>query len=151
MNKLKFIPIPQLICDPVRIGLKTQGSQASLKISDGGFPCRSCLNNIAEGDEAILFTYSPFLQKSPYFSQGPVFIHKTACLSYSAKPDVPEIIRHSLLSIRFYNTREELIKATVLPGEEIETPFKDNRDIENTSVIHIHFARPGCFAVKCHV
>ena len=59
--------------------------------------------------------------------------------------EVPEMLRHRLLSVRAYNSGKLMIGAEVVQGKELESAIDrqfQNRDVE---YIHIHNANPGCF------
>jgi len=99
------------------------------------------------GEEVVLTSYDPFETDSPYRSASPVFVHAYDCTPY-AHTVVPDQQRRRLLSVRSFDDRAMMLDSDVVEGavldDALERLFKDER----ASYVHVHNARPGCFAVK---
>jgi uncharacterized protein DUF1203 len=123
------------------------GGRRVLVTEAGVAPCRRCLHDVEPGEEAILVSYDPFRVDSPYRGASPVFVHAEPCPRYEGS-DVPAQQRRRLLSARSYDTDAMMLDADVVDGTELEPLlerlFKDPR----ASFVHVHNARPGCFAVR---
>lgn len=125
-------------------------ADARLVVADepGSYPCRRCLEDAAVGDRLLLLPYDPFLGSSPYTGQGPVFVHADGCESHTAGGDIPEQLRSRLLAVRGYDRASMMTTSDVVHGalveESLRTAFSDSA----TAFVHIHFARPGCFACR---
>lgn len=69
-------------------------------------------------------------------------------LEDEAPGEVPEAIQRRLISARVFDAAGDLIASDVIPGKEagagVEEAFNDPRAKE----VHLHYARPGCFAAK---
>jgi hypothetical protein len=61
---------------------------------------------------------------------------------------VPELLRSRILSVRAYDADALMVSADVVDGRElegtIERMFADSR----AACLHVHYARPGCFACR---
>ncbi|KAI1422561.1 hypothetical protein F5Y12DRAFT_717257 [Xylaria sp. FL1777] len=126
---------------------------AILKATDGSAPCRRCLQDSQVGDEMLLLSYDPFLGSSPYQSASPIFVHsKPACELAAVQPSggpVPEQLQKRLLSVRAYDGKHVLRDAEVVDGDRLpETCERLLGDGTPAEYCHVHFAAPGCFAVR---
>jgi len=113
-----------------------------------GFPCRVSLEDATPGERLLLvpFTHQPV--DSPYRASGPVFVRESARQASPGANEVPEQLRSRLLSVRAYDAGSFMVAADVVDGSELETLverlFADSR----VSYLHVHFARPGCYACR---
>ena len=62
--------------------------------------------------------------------------------------EVPVLLRTRLLSLRAYDARGMMVWADVEPGTEVEAAIAALFAIERTAYIHIHYAKPGCYACR---
>ncbi len=58
------------------------------KTAEDREPCRRCLRDAAPGDLLALAGYDPFLVRSPYAGDGPVFVHADGCEPFASEPGV---------------------------------------------------------------
>lgn len=110
-------------------------------------PCRRCLTDVDPGEEAVLVSYDPFRVDSPYRSASPVFVHARGCAPYVGTA-VPDQQRRRLLSVRSYDEAAMLVDAEVVEGEDLGPLLKTLLDDPRAAWVHVHNARPGCFAVR---
>jgi Protein of unknown function (DUF1203) len=113
------------------------------------FPCRRCLKDAAVGDRMSLESYDPFVGQSPYSGPGPIFVHADSCEPFREDGSgLPDQLRRRLLSFRAYDANHMMLDAEVAEGSEFELVadrlFSDAR----VDYLHVHNARPGCFAVR---
>lgn len=112
-------------------------------------PCRRCLTDIEVGDTALLVSYDPFDPgvDTPYRTASPVFVHERRCTPY-AGGDVPEQQRRRLLSVRSFDPAGIMLDAEVVEGSRLETTLDRQFANERAAFVHVHNAKPGCFAVR---
>ena len=110
-------------------------------------PCRRCLTDIEPGEEAVLTRYDPFRVDSPYRGTSPVFVHARECTPYVGAA-VPDQQRRRLLSVRAYDDAAMMVDSEVVEGEQLEPLLTRLSGDGRTSFVHVHNARPGCFAVR---
>src|SRR3954447_5861253 len=60
--------------------------RARRRAADERSPCRRCLRDAAPGEPLVLAPYDPFTIRSPYASEGPVFVHADGCEPFEAAP-----------------------------------------------------------------
>lgn len=139
---LKIVPLPAV--------LETEQPGRVSKIAGEGdtYPCRRCLMDAEAGDEVYLLSYDPFLGDSPYRCASPIFVHKKQCTPYQGA-EVPEQQRKRLLSVRAYDAGHMIVgHGDVLEGTKLEQTSEELLSDPAVEYIHVHNARPGCFAVR---
>jgi len=114
----------------------------------GSYPCRRCLTDAAVGDQLLLLPYDPFPGRSPYAGDGPVFVHADGCEPHTPGDDVPDQLRSRLLAVRGYDAGSMMTTSDVVHGALVEDALKDAFADQTTDFVHVHFARPGCFACR---
>ena len=110
-------------------------------------PCRRCLQDIEPGEQAVLVSYDPFRVASPYRGASPVFVHAEPCEVYVGQA-VPEQQRRRLLSVRGYDDDAMMVDSDVVEGDGLASLLDGFFADPRTSFVHVHNARPGCFAVR---
>ncbi len=63
--------------------------------------------------------------------------------------EVPEMLRHRLLSVRAYDREAMLIGAEVVNGTDLDATVRGLFANEAVAYLHVHNARPGCY--NCRV
>jgi Protein of unknown function (DUF1203) len=101
-----------------------------------GFPCRVSLTDAAVGEEVLLINFEHLPDRSPYRSRHAIYIRRGE-IQCEAIDAVPVMLCSRLLSVRGFVDGRELEKT-------IEAFFTDAR----TRYLHIHFAKPGCYAAR---
>ena len=113
-------------------------------------PCRRCLRDAAPGDRLALTAYDPFLVRSPYAGDGPVFVHADGCEPFASAAG--RRVRAGLAgaSCRCAPTTRDamLTDATVLEGEQFRERAEALLADPEVEFLHVHFAGPGCFAFR---
>jgi len=113
-----------------------------------GFPCRVSLRDAQPGDTLLLLNYEHLSVASPYRSRHAIFVREYAEEARVAVDEVPESLRTRLLSLRAFDSAGMLLDADVADGRQIEPligRMLDNREVE---YLHVHNAKPGCFAAR---
>ena len=119
-------------------------------VADGrpAYPCRVSLQDAAEGERLLLLPYDHHRVDTPYRASGPVYVREAATQALPAIEEVPALLRTRLLSLRAYNARGMMVWADIVPGTEVEAAIAALFAIEHTAYIHIHYAKPGCYACR---
>jgi hypothetical protein len=136
---MRVIPLPApLTEDP--------GAVRIVADKPSSFPCRRCLHDAEPGEAMLLLSYEPFLGASPYAGPGPIYIHERDCKPFAGE-GLPEQLTRRLLSVRAYDERHMLVDAEVTEGAELEA-VADRLLGGEAAYLHVHNARPGCFAAR---
>ncbi|MEQ5872199.1 DUF1203 domain-containing protein [Sagittula sp. NFXS13] len=113
-----------------------------------GSPCRVSLADAEVGETVILVHYEHQPAASPYRAGHAIFVREGVAQARLAVDEVPEVLRSRLISSRQFDEEGMMIGADVVDGESlsaaIDTAFANAR----TSYIHLHNAKPGCFAAR---
>jgi Protein of unknown function (DUF1203) len=127
----------------------SHGFAARTKVADGPLPCRRCLRNAEVGEDLVLAPYDPFIVRSPYAGDGPVFVHADGCEPFEPAPGaVSEQVAGRVLSVRAYDGEAMMTASTVLAGERFPQQVEELLDDDDVAFLHVHFAGPGCFAFR---
>ena len=113
-----------------------------------GYPCRVSLEDASIGKELLLLNYTHLDVSSPYHSKHAIYVSKNAekaCLSVN---EVPDMLSRRLLSVRGFDETHMMIAAEVLEGVDLKSHLNDIFDRSEVSYVHIHNAKPGCFAAR---
>jgi Protein of unknown function (DUF1203) len=116
--------------------------------SKPGTPCRVSMADAEIGETVILLNYSHQPGKSPYQATHAIFVREGAKQANIAVNEVPEVIRRRLISVRLFDQNHMMVDALVVPGDTVHSEI--SKAFERTSVayIHLHNAKPGCFAAS---
>lgn len=119
-------------------------------IADGrpAYPCRVSLQDATEGEELLLLPYAHHDVGTPYRASGPIYVRRAAIQARPAKSEVPQLLRSRVLSLRAYDHGGTMVSAEVLAGGEIEQGIERLFAMAGASFIHVHYAKPGCYACR---
>lgn len=113
--------------------------------SNPGYPCRVSLEDAKVGERVLALSYMYHDVPSPYRASGPIFVRENANTKKSQTNEVPNMLRHRLLSVRGYNSTHFMIDAQVVQGTELENIIEKQFGNGAIEYLHIHNANPGCF------
>jgi uncharacterized protein DUF1203 len=111
-----------------------------------GFPCRVSLDDATVGEELLLLPFRHHDVASPYRAEGPVFVRRAARARFV--DELPPFLASRQLSLRAYDAAAMLVAADVVPGADARGLLARQLADAAVAYVHIHFARPGCFACR---
>jgi hypothetical protein len=119
-------------------------------VSDGrsGYPCRVSLQDAERGESLILLNYEHLSVASPYRSRHAIYVREAAAEAALDVDEVPALFRSRLLSLRAFDRQGMMKDAEVVPGTAIERALDQMFADEATAYVHVHYAKPGCFAAR---
>jgi hypothetical protein len=85
-----------------------------------GFPCRVSLRDAAPGETLLLVNYEHLAVASPYRSRYAIYVREHAREAHLAVGEVPQVLRHRLLSLRAFDAAGMLRDADVVDGNDVE-------------------------------
>jgi hypothetical protein len=112
-----------------------------------GFPCRISLTDAAVGDEVILTHYEHHAVSSPFRSGYAIYVREGE-QTFDETDCVPDMLRSRLLSLRAFDAQGMLLDADVVEGSEMEALVERLFADPHVACIHVHFAKPGCYAAR---
>jgi hypothetical protein len=115
-----------------------------------GFQCRVSLVDAEIGESVFLLNFEHLPGLSPYRSVGPIFVREAAKETYSTTNELPEVLRvpGRFFSLRAYDERDMLVGAEAVEALEIEQSVERLFANPHTAYLHVHNARPGCYACR---
>ncbi len=115
--------------------------------SKPGFPCRVSLTDADVGEEVLLINYEHLPVDSPYRASHAIYI-RAGEQTCDVDDCVPPMLRSRLLSLRAYDAAGMRTAADVVEGTELEAGIGKLFSDERSQYLHVHFARPGCYAAR---
>jgi len=128
--------------------LAARGARRYVADRTPGFPCRVSLADANPGERVVLLPFEHQAAPTPYRASGPIFVREAARNVVLAANEVPGLLRTRLLSVRAYDSQDVMTEADVVEGRELETHLRRCFDNPRVSYVHVHFARPGCYACR---
>ncbi|HET9990709.1 MAG TPA: DUF1203 domain-containing protein [Kofleriaceae bacterium] len=122
--------------------------RAVRRIADAspGYPCRVSLRDAAPGETVVLVHYEHHVVESPFRASHAIYVREHAEPAELAAGEVPVMLRSRLLSLRAFDAAGMLVAADVVDGRELEPALE--RLLRAAAYVHIHFAKPGCYAAR---
>ena len=77
-----------------------------------------------------------------------IYVREAAQQAELAVNEVPDLLRTRMLSLRAYGREGMMVSADVLPGTEVERGIEQLLETPRTAYLHIHYAKPGCYACR---
>ena len=122
------------------------GVQRKVVDNSPGFPCRVSLRDAEVGEKVLLMNYEHQPMPTPFRSSHAIFVREWASQAMPDRNEVPEMFRHRLLSVRAFDASGMMIDADVIDGERLESLIEHLLANKSTNNLHIHNAKPGCYA-----
>lgn len=113
-----------------------------------GYPCRVSLVDAEVGEELLLVPFAHQTARSPYRSNGPIFVRRAARPSQLAADEIPDYVRRRQMSVRVYDSAHMMIDAAVCEGEETASVLDGMFSNPHAAYIHLHNAKRGCFSCR---
>ncbi len=113
-----------------------------------GFPCRVSLRDAESGEAVILAHYEHHPVPTPYRASFAVFVRVGAGEAHPTVDEVPQSIRTRLLSVRAFDRDGMMVDADVVDGGALESLVERFFAEPVVAYLHLHNARPGCFAAR---
>ena len=116
--------------------------------SKPGFPCRVTLADAEPGEALLLLNYEHLPVASPYRSTHAIFVREGATAAARYEDRVPGQLSRRLLSVRAFDDAGMMVEADVIDGAALDPLARDWLDRADVAYLHVHNARPGCFAAR---
>lgn len=131
--------------------LARYGARRVVADASPGYPCRVSLRDAQIGETLLLLNYTHQDEDTPYRASHAIFIIEHAKQATPDRNEVPQFLRSRLLSVRAFNANHDLVAADVSEGEQLEHLIEQFAANLNVAYMHVHNAKPGCFAAKINV
>jgi hypothetical protein len=113
-----------------------------------GFPCRVSLRDAEVGETVLLLNYEHLPVASPYRSSHAIFVRQGAIDAQLEVNEIPQVLQTRLLSVRAFDRGGMMLEADVMPGQDLAAKIHRMLEPSATAYLHVHNAKPGCFAAR---
>ncbi|MDH4744792.1 DUF1203 domain-containing protein [Sphingomonas sp. CBMAI 2297] len=113
-----------------------------------GAPCRVTLADAEPGETVLLVNHEHLPVASPYRSAHAIFVREGAEVPARFENAVPEPLAIRLLSVRAFDAAGMMTDAEVVEGRDLEPLIARFFADPAVAYLHVHNARPGCFAAR---
>lgn len=113
-----------------------------------GFPCRITLEDAVPGESLLLVNYEHLPVASPYRSAHAIYVREGATEAAIYRNAVPVQLSVRLLSVRAFDDSGMMVEAEVIDGTALDGLARLWLDRADVAYLHVHNARPGCFAAR---
>ena len=127
--------------------LAEHGAVRKIASADTGFPCRISLTDAVRGDEVMLVNSMHQPACSPYRSCHEIYV-RAGERAYDAIDRVPQQLHTRMLSLRGFDDAGLMTQADLVDGTQLEGAIERFFGDEATRYLHVHFAKPGCYAAR---
>lgn len=123
---------------------------AYLTVADAkpGYPCRVSLVDAEKNDRILVINHRHHNVDSPYQASGPIFVREVAENCQLKINEIPEVLKHRLLSLRGYHSNGNMAAATTCQSDQLRSVITNIFDDRHIEYLHVHNANPGCYACK---
>jgi hypothetical protein len=126
--------------------LAAQGVVRVTATKSPGFPCRVSLMDATEGETLLLLNYEHQSAPTPYRASHAIFVREGAIEATPAPGDIPEVLRRRFLSVRAFDASHMMLDADVTEGTTLEPLIARMFADRAVAYLHLHNAKPGCYA-----
>ena len=113
-----------------------------------GFPCRVSLRDADPGESLLLLNHEHLPVAGPYRSRHAIYVREHAVDCVPAVNEVPAVISSRLLSVRAFDAAGMMVDADVTDGAHVASLISRYLDNPRVDFLHLHNARPGCYAAR---
>ena len=130
--------------------LAARGIERIVADEPNSAPCRVSLKDAEPGERLLLFSYEHQPANSPFHATGPIFVREAALRSSDCVcvDDVPPVIQRRTISVRAYDRDAMMIEGELVEGTELAPLLERWFERPEIDVVHLHYARRGCFAAR---
>jgi hypothetical protein len=125
--------------------LAAHGALRTIADASPGYPCRVSLADADPGDELLLLPFEHHPTSSPYRAAGPIYVRRSA-QTRLVLDRVPDVLERRVLSVRGYDAAGMMAAADLVDGRELASKLDAVLGRAEVAYVHVHYAKPGCFA-----
>lgn len=113
-----------------------------------GTPCRVSLADAEVGETVVLVHHEHLPERTPYRASHAIYVREGVPMARPAKGEVPKVLTSRLLSVRGFDAHHMMRDADVVEGADLAGRLRAMFADERIAYIHVHYAKPGCFAAR---
>lgn len=113
-----------------------------------GFPCRVSLADAEIGETVLLLNYEHQPAKTPFRASHAIYVREHAAQAQCRIGEVPDVLRSRAISLRGFDAEHMLVAADLADGTLLEAAIETMHGDPRISYVHLHYAKPGCYAAR---
>lgn len=126
--------------------LKKHGALRRDVDSFPGYPDRISLNDMPVGETAILINHTYQPADTPYHGTHAIYLREGCTHQGIYINEIPKSLAVRLLSVRALDENHFMLEADICDGAAAKSRLNHFFDDPTASYVHIHYAKPGCYA-----
>jgi hypothetical protein len=149
MFPIRVVAIPTEVAEAVRAAGEDPhyGFPAYTAAIKDAAPCRHCLERIAAGELATLFTYDAFAGQENLPLPGPVYVHADSCRRYPERAGYPLGLRNRR-TLNAYGRGRRLVAQEYIDGGDVEAKVERLFARRDVDYIHVRSTDAGCYTFR---
>lgn len=149
MIPIRVAAIPTDVAEAVRAANKDPhyGFPAYTETIKEAAPCRHCLQRIAAGEKATLFTYDAFAGQENLPLPGPVYVHAESCRRYPEDAGYPLALRNRR-TLNAYARGRRLVAQEYVDGGDVEAKLQRLFARQDVDYVHVRSTDAGCYTFR---
>ena len=149
MIPIRVAAIPTEVAEAVRATNKDPhyGFPAYTASIKEAAPCRHCLQRIAAGENATLFTYDAFAGQEKLPLPRPVYVHADSCRRYPEDASFPLAMRNQR-TLNAYSRGRKLVAQEYVDGGDVDAKIEQLFARRDVDYIHVRSTDAGCFTFR---
>lgn len=128
--------------------LAATGARRYVVDTKPGFPDRIEVRDLDVGETALLLNYEHQPADTPYRSRHAIFVGEQSRQALDLVDDLPEAFLLRLMSIRAFDSADEMIDADLAEGTALRGVIARFLDDPKVAYLHAHYAKRGCYAAR---
>lgn len=146
---IRFVALAEEVVAHYRAGgADANGQPPERRIAQsGGLPCRSCLADIAAGEDYLTLAHRPFPTAQPYAEIGPIFLHANACRRGGGNAEIPAFLDSAEYIVRGYGRDDRIVYGTGRIVATADIPHYAQELLARGDIpyAHVRSATNNCF------
>lgn len=111
-----------------------------------GFLDRVALRDAEIGETLILLNHAHHDVATPFRASHAIYVREGEADRFDAVDTVPEVLRRRIVSLRAFDAAGMLRDADLAEGDAIAPAIERLLADPAVDYVHLHYAKPGCFA-----
>jgi hypothetical protein len=128
--------------------LAAHGARRYVADAKPGFPCRITLEDAEPGERLVLVNFVHQPADSPFRASHAIYVRETALQAALYDDEIPPAFLTRTLSVRAFDEAGMMVDAELVAGSVSDGTIRRMLDDRNVAYLHVHFAKPGCFAAS---
>lgn len=115
-------------------------------LTNPGTLCRVSLADETVGETVILANYQHQPGANPYQASHAIYVRQSMVQARPERDVLPDVLFSRVISVRMFDADHVMIDADIVDGRDLTERIPVCFQNQAVPYIHLHRAKPGCFA-----